>query len=123
MPSIRQQRGAEAEHQAAELLQAKGYIILDRHLTSRYGEIDILAQDDHTIVAIEVKFRRSKKFGPAAESVTNQKLEKIEAALNDILIKRGWQGRPVRIDVVTIEPEGIQHIIGVDTQAPSPEQL
>ncbi len=118
MPSERQIFGTEAEHRAADFLQRKGFVILDRHVTSRYGEIDILAQDGDTIVAVEVKSRRNKsKFGSAVESVTDLKLEKLEAALHDVLEKRGWQDRPIRIDVVTIEPQGIKHLVGVGSQA------
>lgn len=94
-------------------MQAKGYTILDRHVTSRYGEIDILAQDGATVVAVEVKARRNAKFGRAAESMTQKKLANIAAALHETLEKRGWQNRPYRIDVITVEPNGIEHLKSV----------
>lgn len=95
--------------------------MIDRHVTSRYGEIDLLMQDSSTrlttgfdtIVAVEVKARRNAKFGRAIEALTNTKLQKIADALNDVLEKRGWSQRPYRIDVVTIEPGGIDHLKGV----------
>lgn len=114
MPSERQEFGTQAENQAADFLMTKGFTILDRHVTSRYGEIDILAKDGQTIVAVEVKARRTKsQFGAAVESVTDLKIEKIEAALYDVLAKRGWPEQPIRIDVVTVEPDGIEHVVGV----------
>ncbi|MBI5467138.1 MAG: YraN family protein [Candidatus Kerfeldbacteria bacterium] len=109
MPSARQRRGTAAEDQAAAFLQQKSYRIIDRHVTSRYGEIDILAADGETIVAVEVKARQSAAFGRAIEAVTPAKLAKITQALDDILHSRNWSGRPIRIDVVTIEPGSIQH--------------
>ena len=113
MPSAKQQFGTWAEQQAEEFLLKKGYEIIDRHVTSRYGEIDILAQDSDVIVAVEVKARRNDKFGRAAEAVTNRKLQKLADTLNNELAKRNWLGRPTRIDVITIEPNGIDHLIGV----------
>lgn len=113
MPSVRQIRGHQAEDAAVSFLQQKGMAILDRHVTSRYGEIDILAEDGDTIVAVEVKYRQTSVFGTAAEAVTKSKVERLTATLEDLIIKRNWQGRPYRIDVVTIEPAGLRHIVGV----------
>ena len=87
--------------------------VIDRHATSRYGEIDLLMRDDETIVAVEVKARRNRRYGRAIEAMTNTKLQKLADALHDILDKRGWSDQPYRIDVVTIEPEGINHLRGV----------
>lgn len=113
MPSPQQRIGTAAETQAENLLRGKGFIILDRHSTSRFGEIDILAQDGEVIVAVEVKARSNQQYGRAAEAVTDRKIKKIAAALHEELIKREWQLKQYRIDVVTIEPTGINHIRGV----------
>lgn len=113
MPSLRQAFGTQAENRVADFLVGMGFQLLDRHVTSRYGEIDLLMQDGETIVAVEVKARRNQKFGRAIEGVTDIKLERLSNALHDILEKRGWQGRLIRIDVVTVEPEGVQHLVGV----------
>lgn len=116
MPSSRQTFGTQAEQQAADFLVAKGLTLIDRHVTSRYGEIDLLMQDGETIVAVEVKARQNQKFGRAIEAVTNNKLQKLSDAFHDILEKRGWSQVPYRIDVVTIEPEGIEYLQGVGAE-------
>lgn len=113
MPSARQRIGQEAEDKAARFLLGQGYEIIDRHVTSRYGEIDILARDGEVIVAIEVKSRNSDAHGRAVEAVTDRKLEKIAAALHEVLVKREWQLRPYRIDVITIDPDRLNYIRGV----------
>src|SRR5689334_17548465 len=113
MPSPRQHQGTLAEDQAEQFLLAKGYRILGRHLTSRYGEIDILAQDEDIIVAVEVKARQSTTFGTAAEAVSNDKLEKLAETFHHILEKNHWTDRPIRIDLITLEPDGINHLMGV----------
>lgn len=118
MPSSRQQHGTFAEQQAADFLLAKGYVLLERNVTSRYGELDLLMLDGSTrlttgfdtIVAVEVKARTNARFGRAIESLTENKLQKLSDALHDILEQRGWSRRPYRIDVVTIEPSGFEHL-------------
>ncbi|MEK7637497.1 MAG: YraN family protein, partial [Patescibacteria group bacterium] len=113
MPSPRQKFGTRAEQQAADFLLAKGMNLIDRHVTSRFGEIDLLMQDGATVVAVEVKARRNARFGRAVESMTQKKLANIAAALHQTLEKRGWQNRPYRIDIITVEPNGIEHLKSV----------
>ena len=113
MPSPRQQFGTQAERKAADFLLTQGMTLIDRHVTSRYGEIDLLMRAGETIVAVEVKARRNAKFGRAIEAMTNNKLQKIADTLHDILERRGWSQKQYRIDVVTIEPNGINHLKGV----------
>ena len=68
-----------------------------------------MAQDDGTLVFIEVKSRRTDRYGTAAESVTNGKQRRIAAMALDYL---GWVGRledPCRFDVVAIDGLGTGH--------------
>lgn len=113
MPSARQQYGTWAEDRAADFLVRRGWKIVDRHVTSRYGEIDILAHDDDTLVAVEVKARRNTKFGRAIESMTARKIARLTSALHDIMDKRGLKTPSIRIDLVTVEREGISHFLGI----------
>lgn len=105
MPSPRQVQGTHAETAAAEYLQAQGYSILGRHITSRFGEIDILARDGDTLVAVEVKARRNRKFGIALEGVTKKKLEAVETVLAEYIQKHAPETKEWRVDVVTIDRE------------------
>jgi putative endonuclease len=93
----------------------QGCAILARRYRTRYGEIDIVAQDGPTIVFVEVKARRTDRFGSSAESVTPWKQRRIAAMALDYL---SWSNRldaPCRFDVVAIDGFGtdtvtIQHI-------------
>ncbi|MBI3573376.1 MAG: YraN family protein [Candidatus Kerfeldbacteria bacterium] len=118
MPSPRQQFGAWAEDAASQFLRQKGYEVLDRHVTSRHGEIDLVAKDHDTIVFVEVKARRNQSFGQAAESVTKTKLKRLRLAIEDYLSKMQWQDREVRIDLVTVEQKKdgahkVSHLQGI----------
>lgn len=113
----RQSTGKLGEDLAAKQLRHQGYAILARRYRTRYGEIDIVAQDGDTVVFVEVKARRTERFGTAAESITPWKQRRIAAMALDYL---AWSGRldcPCRFDVVAIDGVAtdnvtIQHIKG-----------
>lgn len=70
-------RGQAAEARAARYLEAQGLKIVERNYRTRYGEIDLIAQDGATLVFVEVRARRSRAFGGAAASITAAKREKL----------------------------------------------
>ena len=94
--------GDLGEKYAADYLQTQGFKILDQSFYTRFGELDLVAQDATGLVFVEVKTRKSVSFGQPEESVTPEKLEKI---VNAGLL---WlQGHPEvgddwRIDVIAL---------------------
>lgn len=52
--------GRAGEDLAAAHLQRLGYEIVARNHRTRYGEIDVIAADDETLVIVEVKTRRGR---------------------------------------------------------------
>lgn len=65
--------GKIGEDFAANLLQLQGYRILERNFRCKTGEIDIIAEKDGEISFVEVKTRRSARFGMPAEAVSTEK--------------------------------------------------
>lgn len=94
------ERGIWGEEEACRYLQSKGFSVLERNYHSRFGEIDIIADDCGCLVFVEVKTRKSKNYGYACEYVTESKMKKI------ILTAEAYLGNveypPVRFDVVEI---------------------
>src|SRR3954470_16640379 len=72
--------GARAEDLCAELLRAAGLKLVDRNWRCRLGEIDLIAEENGTLVFVEVRMRGPGLFGGAAESVTTAKRARIIAA-------------------------------------------
>lgn len=70
-------RGAAGEEYAANILSGLGYRILARNFSSRYGEIDIIAENGGVIAFIEVKTRKSGGMVSGFEAVTKAKQRKI----------------------------------------------
>ncbi len=70
-------RGKAAEARAAQYLESRGLVIVERNYRSRYGEIDLIARDGATLVFVEVRARGSNRFGGAAASITAAKRAKL----------------------------------------------
>ncbi|WP_455781242.1 YraN family protein [Megamonas funiformis] len=69
--------GLWGEDKAVEFLKVKNYTILVRNYHSRFGEIDIIARKQNTIIFVEVKTRKNTAFGFPAEFVDYKKQQKI----------------------------------------------
>jgi putative endonuclease len=94
--------GAEAEALAAQFLAAQGLAIVARNVRTRYGEIDLVAQDGATLVFVEVRLRRNAAFGGAAESITRAKRARLVTAARQYLARvRG--DPPCRFDAVLLD--------------------
>lgn len=66
-------RGVQAEHLAAQFLQAQGLKLVQQNYSCKYGEIDLIFKDAATLVFIEVRLRGNNNFGGAAASITATK--------------------------------------------------
>ena len=77
MSNERQQLGIEGESLACAELEKLGYHIIERSYRSRFGEIDIVADDAGTVVFVEVKTKTNGSFGDPVEEVTPQKQRQI----------------------------------------------
>ena len=106
--------GRQAEESATRYLQDKGYEVLARNYHCRYGEIDIVARDGETLVFIEVKARRSARFGSGLEAVTGGKIRKIARCAQDYLRWHHHEDEAMRFDVIAFEARrrdfGLTHL-------------
>ncbi len=100
----RHQVGREGEETAAAYLAAHGYRILERNVRFRVGEIDMVAEESGYLVFVEVKTRKGRGFGTAAEAVTVQKQRQLIRLAGLYLARRGGAPPSCRFDVVTVEP-------------------
>jgi len=69
--------GRAGEERAAQHLRARGYEILERNWRCSQGEIDIVAVHDDLLCVIEVKTRRSDRFGHPFEAVDERKRRRL----------------------------------------------
>ena len=90
------------ESLAVAHLKARGYAILERNYRALRGEIDLIAQDGDFIVFVEVKTRRSLKFGLPQTAVTPHKQRQISKVAVAYLKARNRFDAPCRFDVIAI---------------------
>lgn len=105
-----QRRGRCAEWRASRFLQDQGLQILEANLSCRGGEIDLTAREADILVFIEVRQRRSARYGGAAASVNRRKQDRLIRAARYFLPRlsqRHFSGRTpaCRFDVVAFEGE------------------
>lgn len=103
--------GRLGEEQAVRFLQKKGVRILERNFQDRNGEIDLIAEEDGVLLFIEVKYRRSSRYGEPEEAVTVEKQRKISRTALYYL-HRTQEGRqtPMRFDVISVTDKSIRWI-------------
>jgi putative endonuclease len=97
-----QQFGEKSENLAAWYLRQNGYKIIEQNYRNRMGEIDIIARDKKTIVFVEVKSRRSIRFGSPKWAVTPKKQRKISMVALYYLKTTNQTDAKARFDVVAI---------------------
>ena len=95
--------GQWGEEVAARYLSGRGWQILGRNCRFGHGELDLVALDAGVIVFVEVKTRRSTRFGQAHEAVHGRKAQRLWALGEAWLCEHGLHGHPCRFDVLAIE--------------------
>ncbi len=104
--------GNKYEKIVEKYLEKKGYQILESNYRNFIGEIDIISKYNDCIVFIEVKARKTKKYGLPRESVTKRKIDKIRKCSLLYLRDNDIYDNPLRFDVVEvyINEKKINHI-------------
>ncbi len=95
-------KGKIGEDAAAKYLKQQGYEILEQNYYYNHGEIDIIAMDGNTLVFVEVKSRRSTRFGEPEESITPKKQELLRRTAEGYVVEKNIGEIICRFDVVSI---------------------
>jgi putative endonuclease len=98
--------GIEGEARAARHLAARGYRIVDRNVRAGGVELDLVARKGGCLVFIEVKTRRSSRFGPPELAVDHAKRRRLVRGAVAWLHEHGRSAARVRFDVVACEISG-----------------
>ena len=105
-------KGWEAERYAETYLLNQGLTLIERNYRCRFGEIDLVMQEEMVIVFIEVRMRGSQRFGGAASSITSFKQGKLTRTARYYLASLR-SVPPCRFDVVLLsgtKGEGMEWI-------------
>ena len=97
--------GVYWEKAAESFLRRQGLTLLQRNFSSRFGEIDLIMEDEETLVFIEVKYRKSNHHGSGADAVTFHKQGRISRTAGWYLVKNPRRADQFcRFDVISIDP-------------------
>ena len=99
----KQETGKIGEEIAKNYLERKGYKIIER--------IDIIAMYSGKLIFIEVKTRRSEKYGKPAEAVNGVKQKNMINAARYYLYKTGQGNKFIRFDVVEVKLKDGYYIV------------
>lgn len=114
MSSTNIKTGQRGEDLATEYLQQKGYTLLHRNWRYKRAEVDIIAERDKLLVFVEVKTRKSYKYGYPEEALNTTKQKQLVAAAN-AYVQDETELRELRFDLISItlspnSPPEILHI-------------
>ena len=100
--------GEEAEKLALNYLKKQGLHLQACNFRTTRGEIDLVMKDNDQLVFVEVRFRQHSAYGSAAESITQQKCQRLTAAAQAYLQEQKLTNKmSARFDAVAISPAGV----------------
>ncbi|MCB5188599.1 YraN family protein [Methylobacillus caricis] len=94
-------RGDSAEQLAADYLQEQGLQLVTRNYHCRFGEIDLIMQEQKTLVFVEVRLRSHAQFGGAIASITPSKQSRLLRTAEHYLQRHG--DAACRFDAILME--------------------
>ena len=95
--------GADGENRAAADLARRGYTIVARNVRAGGVEMDVIARRGRVLAFIEVKTRRSHRFGAPEESVDARKRARLVRGAMAWLREHPARNAIVRFDVIVCE--------------------
>ena len=96
-------KGAHFEDVAVSYLKKQGLEIIDRNVHMRFAEIDIIAKEGDILCFVEVRGKKSSRYGLPEATIDLRKKTKIIKAASAYL-QRLYPSIPVcRFDVVSVE--------------------
>ena len=102
------------EDRATQYLSSKGYKILERNYSKRYGEIDIVALFKNTLVFVEVKTRSSNQFGSPLEAITPWKIRQLIKTSEYYKLTHKNVPDLMRIDAIAVSLGSSNEVVNIE---------
>ena len=98
---MKNQLGVYGEKCISRFLEKRGFNVIEKNYNCRYGEIDVVAEKDKTLVFVEVKTRK-KEYFPISTVVIPSKQKKIVKSARHFVFKKNIVDKVLRFDVATV---------------------
>jgi len=102
--------GRHGENAAFSYLKKKGYKLVTKNFSCRFGEIDLIVSDKSYIVFVEVKTRKSDAMIEGIYSINTAKIKRLTATAQIYLSKYPTKLQP-RFDVIEVEMKNNEYYI------------
>jgi putative endonuclease len=86
---------------AAKYFTDRGYTIVHRNWTCRWGELDLVVEKGADLVFVEVKYRAGLTNGHPSEAVGYYKKKSLQRTIN-MFLASNYSTKPWRLDVVCV---------------------
>lgn len=97
--------GRIAEAVAVKYLQKNSFRVLEQNWRTKLCEVDIVAQKNHTVYLIEVKYRKNARYGDGLSAITPKKLRQMKFSSR---VWQHWKGFDGDIQIGAISVGGAQ---------------
>ncbi|MBI2644187.1 MAG: YraN family protein [Candidatus Wildermuthbacteria bacterium] len=105
--------GKRGEELAKKYIRGKGYKIIEQNWHTKYGEIDLVAENKEWCVLIEVRTKIGEQFGLPEETLNYRKMQRLMRNANAYAAIRRIS-KPYRIDAVCIVLDESGNLIRID---------
>ncbi len=102
MSGLNVKTGRIGEHRAVDFLKTNKYHIMETNYKCPYGEIDIIAKAGDVVAFIEVKARKSLKFGNPRDNVGFKKQQHLKKAAGYFTADKNVFDTNLRFDVIEV---------------------
>jgi len=93
--------GKEGEKMAINYLLKNEYRIVAKNYRFLKAEVDIIAQKENTLIAVEVKTRSTDYFGDPQDFINQKKIKLLVSAMDNYVVERDLDVE-VRFDIIAI---------------------
>ena len=102
--------GIKGEEEAAKMLEAKGYRVIEHNWRLGYWEIDLIAENKQEIVFVEVKARTTMYGDIRPEEYVDENKKKRMIASGNAFVKHCKSTKSLRFDIIGIlvDPETME---------------
>jgi putative endonuclease len=107
--------GDKGEEIAAAYLAEKGYQVLERNWRFRHWEADIIASRNRFLHFVEVKTRRSLRYGPPEESITREKMNCLKNIAEEYQYQHPeWKYIQFDVIAITLVNEEVKEVLMIE---------
>ena len=106
MVSAKRAVGDAAEQLTVEHLEREGYLIRDRNVLCRRGELDVVAEKGDVLAFVEVRMRSTAVWGDPSTTVMSSKQRKVVMAAHEYCQRHRLFARVIRFDVASVVGRG-----------------